>query len=117
MCSNTATVFAGTRSANPIWASGLCTAASTGRTYDRKQPIACRFSLAARGPSTYASFDMALRAKLSDCVAGQAACHGFWSRRMALRMVSSLRMQATMATILGFPWSSSLWRKARMMGL
>ena len=32
----------------------------------------------------------ALRALLSDCVTGQAICHGFLSRRMALRMVRSL---------------------------
>jgi hypothetical protein len=45
----------GTRSAHPIWASGLPTA-PTGRTYDRKQPIIDRrFLLAGRGPSTYGS--------------------------------------------------------------
>ena len=40
---------------------------------------------------------------LSDCVASQAGCHGFASLAMALRMVRSLRMQATMATIFGLP--------------
>ncbi len=32
-------------------------------------------------------------------------------------MVRSLRMQATMTTIFGLPLASSLWRKARMVGL
>lgn len=59
-----------------------------------------------------ASFD-----KLSDCVECQAGCHGVWSRTMALRMVRSFRMQATMATILGLPLARRRWRKARMVGL
>ena len=33
-----------------------------------------------------------------DCLSGQAGCHGIRSLRMALRMVSSLRMAATRAT-------------------
>ena len=40
---------------------------------------------------------------LSDRRGGQAFAHGFLSLRMALRMVTSLRMQATMATFAGFP--------------
>jgi hypothetical protein len=43
------------------------------------------------------------RQGLSDCVAGQAGCHGDWLLRMALRMVRSLRMAAVMATLAGLP--------------
>lgn len=45
---------------------------------------------------------------LSDCLGGQACCHGLRSRMMALSMVKSLRMQATMATVAGFPAALSL---------
>jgi MerR family transcriptional regulator, redox-sensitive transcriptional activator SoxR len=41
--------------------------------------------------------------RLSDCVAGQAGCHGVWLLRMALRTVRSLRMAAVMATLAGLP--------------
>ncbi|WP_426231173.1 hypothetical protein, partial [Pararhizobium sp. DWP3-4] len=34
----------------------------------------------------------------SDCLVRQAFCHGLLSRMMALRMVRSLRIVATMAT-------------------
>jgi dihydroxyacid dehydratase/phosphogluconate dehydratase len=44
---------------------------------------------------------------LSDRVSGQAVCHGALAFRMALRMVSSLRRQATMATFLGRPRPTS----------
>ena len=40
---------------------------------------------------------------LSDCVVGQASCHGVWLLRMALRMVRSLRMAAVMASLAGLP--------------
>ena len=40
---------------------------------------------------------------LSDRHGGQAFAHGFLSLSIALRMVTSLRMQATMATLAGFP--------------
>src|SRR6058998_1379543 len=53
----------------------------------------------------------------SDCLGCQAVCHGFWSRMMALRMVSSLRAVATMATIFGLPRATSLSRKALRTGL
>ncbi len=43
------------------------------------------------------------RERLSDCLAGQALCHGFWSRSMALRMVRSLRMAATRAALADRP--------------
>src|SRR6266446_3637495 len=40
----------------------------------------------------------------SDCVVCQAGCcQGRWSRKMALRMVSSLRIAAIRATFLGRP--------------
>ena len=54
---------------------------------------------------------------MSDCVGGQAVCHGFWSRRRALRMVSSLRATATRATILGFPAATRRSKKAFRTGL
>ncbi|ANM13312.1 hypothetical protein AMK05_PB00174 (plasmid) [Rhizobium sp. N324] len=41
------------------------------------------------------------RLRESDCLRCQAFCHGRPSLMMALRMVSSLRMVATVATILG----------------
>src|SRR5215472_11343624 len=77
-----------------------------GSTYARRRPrgYCCR--------DGGGSFD-----KLSDCVAFQAFCHGRWSRRTALRMVRSLRMHATITTILGLPLARSRWRKARMVGL
>ena len=40
---------------------------------------------------------------LSDRRVGQAGAHGFLSLRIALRIVMSFRMQATMATFAGFP--------------
>jgi hypothetical protein len=49
------------------------------------------------------------RKGVSDCVGGQAGCHGVWSRRMALRMIRSLRMQAVMATLAGRPKSIRRW--------
>ena len=33
--------------------------------------------------------------KMSDCLSGRARCHGVCSLKMALRMTSSLRMQAS----------------------
>jgi DNA-binding transcriptional MerR regulator len=45
----------------------------------------------------------AIRERLSDCVSRQAFCHGFPSRRIALRMVRSLRMAATRAALAGRP--------------
>src|SRR3954465_4828446 len=53
----------------------------------------------------------------SDCLGRQAGCHGFWSRRMALRMVRSLRATATRATMLGFPAARRRSRKALRTGL
>lgn len=53
--------------------------------------------------------------RVSNCLRGQAvgsearclaAFHTAWSRSIALRMVSSLRMHATMATFLGLPAAS-----------
>ena len=44
---------------------------------------------------------------VSDCVVGQAVCHGLLSLKMALRMVRSFLATATSATILGFPASRS----------
>ncbi len=40
---------------------------------------------------------------LSDCVSGQAFCHGLPSRRIALSTVRSLRMAATRAALAGRP--------------
>ena len=40
---------------------------------------------------------------MSDCLSGQARCHGVCSLKMALRMTSSLRMQAVSASFLHFP--------------
>ena len=37
------------------------------------------------------------------CQAESVACHGVWLRRMALRMTSSLRMQAVSASLAGLP--------------
>jgi poly(hydroxyalkanoate) depolymerase family esterase len=53
----------------------------------------------------------------SDCVCGQAVCHGLLSRMMALRMVRSFRATATRATILGFPAWTKRSRKALSSGL
>ena len=39
---------------------------------------------------------------MSDCLVGQAACHGACSLKMALRMTRSLRMQAVSASFLHF---------------
>ena len=44
-----------------------------------------------------------VRKLLSDCVSRQAFRHGFPSRRIALRMVRSLRMAATRAALAGRP--------------
>ena len=44
---------------------------------------------------------------LSDRRVGQAMAHGFLSLRMAFRIVTSFRMQATMATFAGFPAARS----------
>src|SRR3954453_4798511 len=52
----------------------------------------------------------------SDCLGCQAGCHGFWSRRMALRMVRSLRATAMRATILGLPAARRRSRKALRTG-
>ena len=41
--------------------------------------------------------------RVSDCLIGQAVCHGDLFRMMALRMASRRRMQATMATFFGRP--------------
>ena len=45
----------------------------------------------------------------SDCLAGQAGigCHRRLSRRIALRMMISLRATATRATSFGFPAATS----------
>src|SRR5712691_6273930 len=45
---------------------------------------------------------------LSDCLGGQAGCHGLRSRRMALRMTRSLRMQAVMACLWVLPGGPEL---------
>jgi hypothetical protein len=52
-----------------------------------------------------------------ECQATQASCHGVWCLSMALRMVSSLCMQATKATLGGLPCSRSRVEKARRTGL
>src|SRR5215203_280595 len=56
-------------------------------------------------------------AGVSDCVVGQAFCHGLLSRMMALRMVRSFRAVAMRATILGFPAATRRSRKALRVGL
>src|ERR1700730_13092637 len=55
----------------------------------------------------------------SDCLAGQAVfgCHGVLSRRIALRMVSSFRATATMATSLFLPAATSRSRNSLRVGL
>lgn len=55
----------------------------------------------------------------SDCLVGQAffSCHGVLSRKMALRMVRSLRATAMIATSLGFPAARSLSRNRLSSGL
>jgi hypothetical protein len=57
--------------------------------------------------------------RLSDCVQSQAISfrHGCLSRRMALRMVRSLRAAAMATSILGLPASMRRWRKALRIGL
>src|SRR5215208_2545867 len=50
--------------------------------------------------------------RVSDCVVGQAFCHGLLSRMMALRMVRSFRAVAMRATILDFPAATRRSRKA-----
>ena len=55
--------------------------------------------------------------RVSDCVVGQAFCHGLLSRMMALRMVRSFRAVAMRATILGFPAATRRSRKALRVGL
>src|SRR3984957_9827470 len=59
------------------------------------------------------------KGRLSDCVGGQAVSgrHGCLSRRMALRMVRSLRAAAMATSILGLPASMGRWRKALRTGL
>ena len=59
------------------------------------------------------------KGRLSDCVGGQAVSgrHGCLSRRMALRMVRSLRAAAMATSILGLPASMRRWRKALRTGL
>ena len=54
-----------------------------------------------------------------DCLVGQAAigCHGRLSRRIALRIVISLRATATRAMSFGFPAVTSLSRKFLSCGL
>src|SRR5690606_26691703 len=52
-----------------------------------------------------------------DCLCSQAFCHGLPSRMIALRMVRSFRIVATMARIFGFPAATSLSRKALRTGL
>jgi transposase len=47
--------------------------------------------------------DRAVVRRVSDCVSGQAFCHGIPSRRMALRMLRSLRIAATRAALAGRP--------------
>src|SRR5262249_42689540 len=47
----------------------------------------------------------------------QAGLQGVWALRMALRMVSSFRMQAVMASFGGLPADLRRWWKARMAGL
>ncbi len=47
--------------------------------------------------------DAAKRPLLSDCLGGQAFCHGRLSLRIALRMVSSFLATAISATIFGLP--------------
>ncbi len=59
-----------------------------------------------RSPSSEASFE-----KVSDCLAGQAVCHGIPSLRMALRIVISFRAVAIRATSLGLPAAMSRSRK------
>ena len=53
------------------------------------------------GPEFY----MGAPQRQSGCVVGQAFAwrHGVWSRRMALRIVRSLRITATRATFFGRP--------------
>ena len=55
----------------------------------------------------------------SDCLIGQAGsgCHGRWSRRIALRIVISLRATATSARTLDFPAATSLSRNFLSCGL
>src|SRR5581483_632152 len=55
----------------------------------------------------------------SDCLSGQAflSCHGDLSRKIALRMVSSFRATAMMATSLGLPAATSLSRNSLSVGL
>src|SRR5215204_1697704 len=57
------------------------------------------------------------RVGVSDCVVGQAFCHGLLSRMMALRMVRSFRAVAMRATILDFPAATRRSRKALRVGL
>ena len=47
----------------------------------------------------------------------EAFCHGFWSLRMAFRMVRSFLAHAMRATILGFPASRRRWWNALIVGL
>ena len=55
----------------------------------------------------------------SDCLIGQAGsgCPGRWSRRIALRIVISLRATATSARTLDFPAATSLSRNFLSCGL
>src|ERR1700730_16056654 len=55
----------------------------------------------------------------SDCLVGQAGigCHGRLSRRIALRIVISLRATATRAMSFGLPAATSLSRKFLSCGL
>lgn len=55
---------------------------------------------------------------MSDFLAGQAFCsrHGCLSRMTALRIVTSFRAVAMMATSFGFPAAPCLSRKALRVG-
>lgn len=55
--------------------------------------------------------------QLSDCLAGQAVCHGCLSRMIALRMVRSFLATAMRATFFGFPRAMRSSRNALRIGL
>src|SRR5215216_563470 len=55
--------------------------------------------------------------KGSDCLEGQAVCHGRLSLMIALRMTKSFRATAMRATIFGLPAATSRSKNARRTGL
>ena len=72
----------------------------------RRPSSACRRLLPVNGEKGHAApppFPLVPLAGESDCLCCQVFCHGLWSLMMALSMVSSFRMVATMATIFGLP--------------